>query len=283
MWKLTSEKMALKMFRVEVRLNTMRARELPIRVFGGDLGVLARAWASGRDSRATRSTGKDTPSALGANNVCGNLFMWRALLPVWRSHAPLHLLMHWVLAVQWCRWVHRPQWHQTVMSWSRRGRNCLRVRMRHRHRALRHHSRRVAAVWLNWLLVRGIGLEVVLARSRLAAHLLEAPIARRSRCVWLGRGRSVRRAQRLPIHGVHRQRGMLSLQRRKRLRWQRRVLLQLLWGYRRQRRVYRRGRRRKVAARRLVVVVVAAAIGILIHDRRCTWKRSPFDVSFVGE
>jgi hypothetical protein len=255
------------MFRVQVCLHTMRARELSIRVLGRDWGILARAWAGGSDRRASRSTGKDASATLRSNNVCGDLFVRRALLPVWRSHAPLHLLMHWVLSVQWCRCVHRTQWHQTVMSWTRRGRNCLRVWMRHRHRALRHHARRIAAVWLNGLLVRGVRLEVVLARSGLAAHLLESPIARRARCVGLGRGRCVRRAQRLPIHGVHRQRGMLSLQRRKRLRWQRRVLLKLLRGYRRQRRVYRRRSGRKVAARRLVVV---AAIGILIHDRRCT-------------
>lgn len=254
---------------MQVRLNTMRARELSIRVLGRDLGILARAWSSGGDRRASRSTGKDASATLRSNNVRGDLFMRRALLPIGRSHAPLHLLMHWVLGVQWCGRVHGPQWHETVMSWSRRGRNCLRVRMRHRHRALRHHARRIAAVWLNGLLVGGIRLEVVLARSGLAAHLLESPIARRSRSVGLGRGRSVRRAQRLPIHGVHRQRGMLSLQRWQRLRWQRRVLLQLLGGYRRQRRVYRRRGGRKVAARRLVVVV-AATIGILIHDRRCT-------------
>lgn len=223
------------MLRVQVCLHTMRARELSIRVLGRDLGILARAWASGRDRRASGSTWKDASATLRSNNVCGDLFVLWALLPIRRSHAPLHLLVHWVLGVQWCRWVHGTQWHETVMGWSRRGCNCLRVRMRHRHRALRHHARRIAAVWLNRLLIRGIRLEVVLARSGLAAHLLEAPIARRSRCVGLGRGRGVWRAQRLPIHGVHRQRGMLSLQRRQRLRWQRRVLLKLLWGYRRQR------------------------------------------------
>jgi len=246
----------------------MRARELSIRVLCRDGGVLARAWACGRDSRASRSTGEDASAALRSNNVSGDLLVRRALLPVGRCHAPLHLLMHWVLPVQWCRWVHRTQWHEAVMGWPRRGRNCLRVRMRHRHRPLWHHARRVAAVWLNWLLIRGIRLKVVLARSGLAAHLLESSIARRSRCVGLGRGWSVRRAQRLSVHGVHGQRGMLSLQRRQSLRWQRRVLLKLLRGYRRQRRVYRRRRGRKVAARRLVVI--AATIGILIHDRRCT-------------
>lgn len=223
------------MLRVQVCLHTMRARELSIRVLGRDLGILARAWASRCDRRASWGTGKDASATLRSNNVCGDLFVRRALLPIRRSHAPLHLLVHWVLGVQWCRWVHGTQWHETVMSWSRCGRNCLRVRMRHRHRALRHHARRIAVVWLNRLLIRGIRLEVVLARSGLAAHLLEPTIARRSRCVGLGRGRGVWRAQRLSIHGVHRQRGMLSLQRRQRLRWQRRVLLKLLWGYRRQR------------------------------------------------
>lgn len=141
------------MFRVQVRFDAVRAWELSVRVLGRDHGILARAWASGSDSRAPWGTWKDASPTLRANNVCRNILVGKALLPIRRSHPPLHLLMHWMLPVQWrCR-VHWPQRHETIMSWPWRGSYCLWMRMRHRHCALGHHTRRIAVVWLKWLLL----------------------------------------------------------------------------------------------------------------------------------
>jgi len=67
--------MSFKMFCVEVGLGTMRARKLPIGVFGGYNGIFCRAWSGSSNRRSARSTGQNTSTALGANDVRGRLIM----------------------------------------------------------------------------------------------------------------------------------------------------------------------------------------------------------------
>lgn len=132
--KLTSQKMPLEMLGVQVRLVTMRARELPVGILLGDL-VLCRLAASDRGLGPTRRAREDSSATLRANHMCRRVaFLLHHLrlghqwaLRVWRRHAALrdHATRgHWTQ-------------YRGGATTRRRGRNRLRVG--HCGRCLGHH------------------------------------------------------------------------------------------------------------------------------------------------
>ena len=215
--------MALQVLCMKIGLDTVRAWKLSIRIFCWDHGVLAGTRSSGSDGRAARGTWEDASTSLRSNNMCRNLILWWPMSK-W-SHTILHLRMHVMLGVHWRRRVHWAQWDQPSVGWSWSWRNCLRMWMRHRARGLWHHS--IRTIWLQRLLVGWVWLHVICPLRRLPTHLLEATVASRTRCVWLGRRRGMWRAQRLlVIHRLHRvDCSVLCLEWRKGMRRHGRALL----------------------------------------------------------
>lgn len=62
--------MALQVLGVEVGLCAVRTREFSISVFDGDDGALCSTSASSGSGRSSRSTGQNSPAALGADDMC---------------------------------------------------------------------------------------------------------------------------------------------------------------------------------------------------------------------
>lgn len=89
--KLTSEKMALQVLRVQVSLVTVRAREFAICVLSRDSGVLRTTVDSVRDgSGATRYTWENATAALRPHDLCA----WWFLGTVRRAVGAIHVVAH---------------------------------------------------------------------------------------------------------------------------------------------------------------------------------------------
>jgi hypothetical protein len=125
-WAITgvSQEMALKMLGMEVSLGAVRAREFAVSVLHGNhsvLGASAGSWGSG----SARSTGQDTASSLGANNVGRRLALRHDGLRLHKRSRAVGRrntrLRHDATGR------HRAQ-HRRTATTSRGGRNGLRVR-----------------------------------------------------------------------------------------------------------------------------------------------------------
>ena len=174
---LTSEKMTLQMLRVEVSLGAVRARELPVGILLGDLGLGSASSGGGR-RRTSRSTRKNTTSSLRTDHMSGLFAVGREhrwlrhqrALAVGRVHARLgHLTSSG----------HGPEDRGDTPAGRRRGRNGL--RMNSRSRGLGHHGRRGRVTLLRLLLlVRVVRHHLVAAtagvlagrRRRVRSHVL---------------------------------------------------------------------------------------------------------------
>ena len=166
------------MLRMEIRLGTMRAGELPICVLLRDWSLTSRSGCRG--SGPSRSAGQDATAALGADYMSGLIFAGKHLL----------LLHEWTLSIGRCHTLlrnhagcrHRPQDRRIAAGCDRwRGRG-NRLWMSRGCGCRRHHARGGGVLCRIRVVHEGIRSAASVARGRgLVAHAA-ARSARRTRC-----------------------------------------------------------------------------------------------------